>query len=173
MSIKKCVIVALFTSLIFVIFLTFMKPGMKAPEVFTLVVDYGRSVKDGVVAGKYDYADSKISDYCFPPTEYERGAKGQFFMIYHFGIRVDYQYVIAEMEKDGNRPATLRELLALGEAKPDLQRQFTINALGSEFVSYPGHAMAYLWGYGSKRYLHLRYYKDSYTSNQYFLAVSK
>ncbi len=43
---------------------------------------------------------------------------------------------IDEMDKAGYRPATLAELLALGEFKPKLQKQFEIVALGTVWHRY-------------------------------------
>jgi undecaprenyl-diphosphatase len=51
--------------------------------------------------------------------------------LFHFNRDISSEDAIAEMDKDGFRPATLAELLALGEAQPELQKQFPIIALSS------------------------------------------
>jgi len=108
-----------------------MEAGKKAREIFTLVVDYGRSVKDGVKAGCYDCANPDITEGNFPAGKNEQGKKEQSFTLYHFGKDMGSNGAIAKMQEDGKRPATLRELLAFGQAHPELQREFPIIALGS------------------------------------------
>lgn len=147
-----------------------VEAGKKISQVSTLVVDYGRSVKDGVAAGKYDYANDNITEENFPPAEHEKGKKEQTFTLYHFGKDVDSDYAIAQMEK---RPATLRELLAFGEAHPELQRDFPIIVLGSVWVDHGRRRLAYLDGCGSGRYLSLSYDGGRWRALCRFLGVGK
>ena len=85
-----------------------------ATQVFTLVVDYARSVKDGIAAGKYDYKNEDITEKNFPPAEHEQGKKEQTFTLYHFNKDVGSDYAIAEMDKDGK--LNFVQKVAAGEA---------------------------------------------------------
>lgn len=48
-----------------------LEVGKRGVQVFTLVVDYGRNVKDSITAGKYDYKNEDITEKNFPPAEHE------------------------------------------------------------------------------------------------------
>jgi hypothetical protein len=151
-----------------------IEAGKKVKEVFTIVVDYSRSVKDSISAGKYDYANEGITKNNFPSAEHEKGKKELQFTLYHFGRDVESDYAISEMDKDGKRPATLRELLAFGETNPEFQNQFPIIALGSFWVNRNGYRyVACLFGFDSERYLCLDWYDYRWDDDYRFLAVSK
>ena len=78
------------------------------------------------------------------------------------------------MDEAGYRPATLAELLALGESQPELQRQFPIIALGSVWRGAFGRrrvACLYVPGYG--RRLNLYYLDNDWRAHCRFLAVRK
>ncbi len=105
----------------------------KIAQIFTLVVDYGRSIKEGIATGKYSKKDENITDENFLPAKHEQGRKEQTFVFFHYDNAEDH-LVIAQMEKDDKRPATLRELFAFCEAHPDFRKNFTIVALGSACV---------------------------------------
>lgn len=110
----------------------------KFGEMFTLVVDYSCSLSDAVKAGGYDYVNSDITDKHFPTEEGEQGAQEKSCTLYHFSKNMQSDDIVAQMEADGKRPATARELLAFGKAHPDLQRQFPIIALKSVWVGRLG-----------------------------------
>lgn len=151
-----------------------VEAGKKIGQIFTLVVDYGRSVKAGILAGKYDYANDNIAEENFPKAEHEQGKKEQVFTLYHFDKSTESDLVITQMEKDGKRPATLRELISFGEKYPELQRQFPIIALGSVWLDRLGsRRVPYLGSAGSRRDLDLNWYDGSWDGRCRFLAVSK
>lgn len=152
-----------------------IEAGKKVKEEFkVLLVDYGRSVKNRVESGKYDYVNPDITEEHFPVSKDEVGKKELQFTLYHFGKNVESDYAISEMEKDGNRPATLRELLAFGEANSELQRQFPIIELGSVWLFRHGRRhVAYLGGHSGKRFLNLFWYDNSWSDNCRFLGVGK
>ncbi|MEK7061874.1 MAG: hypothetical protein AAB957_01290, partial [Patescibacteria group bacterium] len=94
--------------------------------------------------------------------------------LYHFGKKTESDWVIAEMAKDGKRPATLRELLAFRENNPELQRKFPIIALGSVWVGRDGYRrVVYLYRYHSERDLSLYWYESDWLGFCRFLGVSK
>lgn len=147
----------------------------KAKEAFTFVVDYGRSISESVKAGRYDYANSDVTDEHFTAEEYEKGKKEQSFKLYCFdGKETESDWVIAQMDKDGFRPATVRELLAFGEKNPELQRQFPIIALRQSWVYRNGNrSVACLAGCDTERELGLGWYDRGWHGRCRFLAVRK
>ena len=148
--------------------------GKKFGEVFTLIVDYSLSLADAIKAGGYDYANSNITDEHFPADKAEQGKKEQSFVLYHFSKGMDSDLLIAQMDADGKRPATVHELLAFGKANPELQRQFPIIALKSVWVNRGGSRnVAYLSRCGSERRVGLDYCDGRWDGDCRFLAVSK
>ena len=104
---------------------------IKPTEEITLIVDYSKTVEKMIAAGKYDWKNSDITNKHFPLLAELSGQKTAVSKLFHFNRGISSDDVISEMDKAGYRPATLPELLALGEIQPDLQRQFPIIALGS------------------------------------------
>lgn len=144
-------------------------------EEITLTVDYGRTVKQMIKAGKYNGVNSDITEKNFPlPTELIGQKTSVSGKLFHFGKDISSEDVIFEMDKSGYRPATLPELLALGEAHPDLQRQFPIIALGSVWRVAAGSrivpALA-VDGYGRK--LHLFWFGPAWYVICRFFGVRK
>lgn len=101
------------------------------PYNFRFVVNYDQPLDRAIKEGKYDGVDIGINSKHFPSSQ--TGQKEVELILYYFGD-VSSEYVIAFGKKYGFRPATLPELLKLGAEQPELQRQFTILALGSLWV---------------------------------------
>ena len=149
--------------------------GKKVRDTLMLVVDYVCPLQDAIVAGNYDFVNESITAENFPPHEHERGKKPAFFKLFHFNRYIESKAAITEMDKQGYRPASLRELLAYGKENPELQRQFPIIALLSVWVdpSSGYRHVPVLWGNIDKRSLRLDYFEDRWASNSRFLAVRK
>jgi len=96
---------------------------------YTVLVDYDRSMEDGIKAGKYDRENNAIAPGNFPSQE--TGIIERLIGLFHCAKDMSTAEAIAEMDKKGYRPITLKELLALGEKHPGLQREFPVVALGS------------------------------------------
>lgn len=106
-----------------------LKPLVKE---FDLVVDYSRTVREMVNAGNYDWINSDITEKNFPlPTELSGKKISMSSKLFHFNKDISSEDAIFEIKKAGYYPATLAELLALGENHPELQREFPIVGLGS------------------------------------------
>lgn len=104
----------------------------KSTEEIKLIVDYSQTVKQMIEAGKYDCIVSDITEKHFPlPSELFGERITVSSKLFHFNRDITSKDVIVEMEEVGYHPAILPELLALGKARPELQRQFPIIALGS------------------------------------------
>ena len=145
----------------------------KFGEVFTFIVDYSRSLKDSITAGSYNWVNDDITEEHFPAKPEEQGTKEQSFTLYHFGKDTESDWVIAQMDKDGKRPATIRELLAFGEKNPELQRQFPIIALKSLWVNRNRHRRySCLFGRSGRRSVLLHWYGYRWRGHCRFLAVS-
>ena len=105
-----------------------------------LVVDYTKTVKQAIADGNYDWINGDINDKNFGTNQI--GASTEITKLFNFNRDINSEYVITEMDKAGYRPATLMELLALGAAHLELQRRFTIVALGS--VWFGAHDFLYV-----------------------------
>lgn len=143
-----------------------------AGNTYPLSVDYGRSVEDGVRAGRYDWANSGITSSNFPRKR--KGIAEVAVELMHFDRVVSTNEALRELNRMGYRPAELHELLAFGEKYPDVQREFPIVALGSAWqVRDGGRGVSCLYGDGSERSLNLRWVEDDWFELYRFAAVRK
>lgn len=154
-------------------------PAPARPEpsqsVYPLTVDYARSVKDGVKAGRYDWKNDDITDDHFPHDR-KRGTVATEVILVHFGRNMSSDAVEAALDRLGLKSADLPTLLALGsnEATRDLQRGFPIVALGSEWQDPDGgRNVPYLDWYRDKRHLDLDWRDDDWLVNYRFAALRK
>lgn len=106
-------------------------------EKINLVVDYDRSVEDGVKAGKYNGLNRDITSSHFPSNE--SGTKEVSVELVDFEQDMKTAWVIAKLDKAGMRPATLKELLALGEKCPEIRNGYEIIILGSIWQKSDGY----------------------------------
>ena len=157
-----------------------IKYGKKFSETYPVVVDYGRSLVDGIKAGRYDIVNKDITDEHFPTEKGEQGTKGQLLVLYHFDRDITQsltkKMIVKQMEIDNNRPATIRELLAFGQAYPKLQLEFQIIALKSVLTTSDGFKIQYEpcldRGY-SERIFSLYHCNGGWGCDSRFLAVVK
>ena len=130
------------------------------------------SLKDRITRGKYGWVNSDITEEHFPvdiPADYEAE-----YELFNFSRSFGSEAAIAEMDKDGFRPATLAELLVLGETQPELQKQFPIIALGSLWLHSPGYRVVpVLYLHDGKRELLLDWFEHDWNDDYRFLAVRK
>lgn len=123
---------------------------------FTLVVDYDRPHEDGIVAGNFQVVnldekgvtnwrsfDDGVGHVVKNQYPTLQGKKRVTFRYFHFGRWIFPEEVIAEMEKEGCRPAVLKELLAVVEQRSELQEpkkgddlDVCLMALGSEWEPF-------------------------------------
>lgn len=146
--------------------------GLKPGNTYPLIIDYSRSVEDGIKAGNYDWVNNDIISKNFPSQE--KGPSEVNIELIHFNKEMTTGQVLAELEKTGYRPATLKELLALGEKHPDPQREFPIIAPGSVWQDPNGcRHCPYLDGSGSEHRLVLHWIDCRWGSRCRFAAVRK
>ena len=148
--------------------------GASLGDTHTVTVDRYKKLKAMIAAGRYDWADSDITDKHFSVEG--SGTETVEIILRHYDKVMSTDAVLADLDKNGLRPATIDELLALGaDSKTrDLQRQFPIIALGSVWQSLGGHRYCpYLRTYGSKRRLRLLWLDYDFDVICRFAAVRK
>jgi hypothetical protein len=124
---------------------------------YQITVDYSRTLEAMIAAEKYDYVNSSINSTNFPIDQSKSGTETLEAVIVHLDQYVeDTETVLKLMDKKGLRPATLPELLALGEKYQELQRKYLIYALGSRWLDVDGDwNVPYLGGWRGERRLSL------------------
>jgi hypothetical protein len=96
---------------------------------YLLQVDYSRSIEDSLGAGRYDWLSSRVTSVSFPSAETGQGRISA--VLIPFSPQASLDYVLHLPAAAGMRPATFKELLAFGEAYPDVQRKLPVISLGS------------------------------------------
>lgn len=140
--------------------------------IFSLAVNYGRSVEEGVRAGYYDWVNPDITSEHFP-TERQESTHIMVELI-HLNRVVSTDEAIRKLDQMGYRPIELRELQALGEQYPDLQRKFPIVELGSVWRDSDGNRyVASLDGSVSGRRLTLNWVEVDWDEDFRFGSVRK
>lgn len=106
---------------------------------YHITVNYNQTVQQLIRAGKYSSSEG-ITDANFPSDEEGTARLEIFLLSFDSDNRVSSEGAIKAMKKQGLRPATLKELLALGAAYPypDLQRVNSIIAFGSTWRGHSG-----------------------------------
>ena len=98
---------------------------------YIVTVDYDQTVEQLIKTGKYDWFNYDLTSLNFPSNE--KGVAEVLVYLVNFNRGISSEDAVKELDRQGLRPATLKELLALGVAQPDLQRNKPIVALGSEW----------------------------------------
>lgn len=102
---------------------------------FPVVVDYRLTLKEMIVAGKYEEAQAEITPDHFPIVG--EGKKNVEITIMQIEHSSETSEVLERMKIFELRPATIEELLTLGATYPDLQwRRSGIVALGSRWRAF-------------------------------------
>ncbi|HOX96650.1 MAG TPA: hypothetical protein PLI45_04715 [Candidatus Woesebacteria bacterium] len=138
---------------------------------YTVKVWYLQDVEKMIMAGKYDWFRLR-----YVPLAEKYEAQVEVFIL-DFDHVINSDDVIAEMNKWGLRPATLKELSALGASRPDLQLEYTILALGGPTSSKPD-GIVFVPALGSNndgnhRYLDYEGRHGDWTTDYRFAAVRK
>lgn len=96
---------------------------------YLVTVDGSRDLPAMITAGHYDWIDKDVDDQHFPLTV--GGGKTQVHVeaVQYAYFMTTTEGIIADLARHDFRPATLAELLALGEQVPELQREFPILSL--------------------------------------------
>jgi len=146
--------------------------GKPTGNIYHLSVDYGRSVEDGVKAGRYDWVDSDITSYNFPTKR--KGRAEVAVELINFNRYISDNEVFSELNTPDYRPAELHELLALGEKYPGVKRDFPVVALGSVWrVLYGFRGVPSIFRRGLGRSLVPFWVGSSWDGFFWFAAVRK
>ena len=108
------------------------------------VVNYDKTIKRGIIDSRCDVYSNKITAPHFPRKKWEIGSKKTKFFLYSFSLDTETNWIIDQMKKQRDRPATLRELLAFGSVGL-LRDRMRVIALGSSWnleVPYLGHCLS-------------------------------
>jgi hypothetical protein len=104
----------------------------KPTKIFPIKVE-AKTISDLVKAGNYPQANVDISDANFSADKpHEAGV-----ILKHFGQQMSSDDILKELDREGLRPVTMSELLALGAQHPQLQLKFDIIGLGSVWQEAP------------------------------------
>lgn len=139
---------------------------------YTVAVNYGQTVEQLIKAGKYDWFNDDVTSRNFPSNE--KGVAEVLVYLVNFNYDISSEDAVKELDRQGLRPATLKELLALGIAQPDLQRSNPIVALGSVWRDSAGYVrVPGLRGADDYRRLDLSWWRGDWGSYWRFAAVRK
>ncbi|MFH1611227.1 MAG: hypothetical protein ABIA83_01350 [Patescibacteria group bacterium] len=142
------------------------------PGEYTVTVDYGNTIEQMVMAGRYDWHNDDINSGNFQVNG--TGVVTTTLELVHLGRKASARQALTHMEANDLRPGEIEELLAFGATYPEMQRQFPIICLGSSWVNRHGSRRApYLDGYDSRRRLNLDWYGSGWGERCRFLAVRK
>ena len=94
-------------------------------------------------------------------------------LVKHFDREIESEVAIAEMDKEGYRPATEKEARAFAKAHPELQRQWWIVALGSFAMRGDDLCVAVLGSGSGRRCLDDRWFGNGWHRSRRFLFVRK
>ena len=143
-----------------------------AAGVYPVVIDYGKTVEQMKKDGRYNWSNDNINSRNF--TVSGTGVVTANLELVHLNRVVSSEDVLAYMESNGLRAATVEELLMFGVTYPDIQRDFPIICLGSSWVGPDGSRLVpYLFRGGSVRKLDLGWFGDGWGAGCRFLAVRK
>lgn len=151
-----------------------MASRQKVGETYKVIVDYGLSLSKMIELGKYDWFNDDITD-----KHFELQGAGQHeveLVLVHLNRNATTKEVLEHLNSLGLEPAKIEQLLAIGAAYPELQKQFPIIALGSVWVDVNGTRFCpYLDCHGGERRLGLAWSDDGIHWNVAcrFLAVGK
>lgn len=152
-----------------------LKLGAFMPDIFRLVVDYGKSLEQMIAAGHYNWKNDNITTKRFPiegegVVEFEA-------RYFNFDHNISSENAVEEIEqadKDNPwTPAKIEHTLALGASFPEEQRKFPIIGLGSVAKVNGYRRVPDLRRSGSDRDLDLYWWGSGWYSGGRFLAVRK
>ncbi|HEY4715179.1 MAG TPA: hypothetical protein VIH31_01605 [Candidatus Paceibacterota bacterium] len=113
------------------------EPKSSGRKAFELEVDGTKILEQLIADGKYDWKNPDIKEKNFPIKD--KTKRMATIELFHFGFDISSESAVKAMEKEGFRPATIEELLALGAKHPELQKEFPIIALGSVWKNFDGY----------------------------------
>lgn len=151
---------------------TYQQAVKPIPTTYPVEIDYTDTFEQRLAAGRYDWKNSDITEKHFPVKG--EGKVKLDLELAHYAKSMSTEAVLAAIDAQGYRPATIEELLAFGAKYPELQREFPIIALGSVWRDLNGRRdVAFLCGGGHERYLGLGRVEGDWGGHCRFLVVRK
>ena len=96
---------------------------------YTLQVDYSATIEDLLRAGRYNWIHHQLASTNFPATGGGRATLSA--VLVPFSPQANLDFAVGNQAASGMRPADVQELLAFGEAYPEVQSKLPVLALGS------------------------------------------
>jgi len=157
---------------------------------YKVMVDYSMSLEDMIAAGNYDEVNGTYKMFLagrsirgvdhwenFHPQREKKGMEEVEVFLVHLDEYLWFHLIETELERLGLKSATFVELLALGAAHPELQREFPIVSLASLQTGPGAHHRPTLEknSFNGERVLDLyfRHHNDKWQKDWRFLAVRK
>lgn len=146
--------------------------GKKAIQSFVIFIGWEFSFDEMLKAGNYDYVNPYITEKHFRLDD--EGKTEEDIFILHFNRTMTSEQAIAEMDKQGLRPATFTNALYFGARYPEEQRMYPIVFLGSSWVDSQGDQnVSYLDVIDGKRKLDLDWSGRDWYAGHRLAAVRK
>ncbi len=141
-------------------------------NIYPVIIDYKKSIKEMVLAGQYDRKCSDINANNFSITG--EGIVQINLELIHFNRLISSEDILIYFEKNYLRPAMIEELLAFGATYFEIQQKFPVIGIGSSLF-YPDGCryVPCLNNNGHERNLCLSCFESDWDKNCRFLAVYK
>jgi hypothetical protein len=143
---------------------------------FNLKFKY-RGLAKMIEAGNFDWRDDDVNPLNFPDLEEEKNLNKVIRLkakIFNFEKAISSENILEELDREGYRPATLVELLALAKVDPGLQERFTIVSLGSTWTNIIDSRRApCIRVYRGERELNTDGLEGAWVTSYNFLAIRK
>lgn len=140
------------------------------PEVLEVMVDFRLSVSEMIAAGQFGWVNPQIAEVRCPIAG-AGVAKAVLELVYR-GQYVKSQEVIGEFSRRNLQPARFEHLLALAAQYPELQQQFPIAILTSDWEGKDGSRYVFCIGQGARgRYLSFREFDRLWRGYWRFLGL--
>ncbi len=124
-----------------------------------------------IALGKYDWKNGDITESRFP---HNTATIGEWeYDLYHPNLSLSSEDAKSSAEVDGWVVAEAEHVLAFGATFPDVQRKFTVIALGSVCTVRGSRCVLVLWYVRGERYLDLGGWGGTWYSDYRFLRVRK
>jgi hypothetical protein len=132
-------------------------------------VDYGKSLKDMIAAGKYDWVNPNITAGRFPVEG--QGVVRLEPKLFHFGRYISSEDAVSAMKSEGFMPGGHVHGLSYGAAFPKEQLKYPIVCLGSVARVGGDRCVVCLSGDGGRRFLYLGGWDGGWHDYWRFLGV--
>ena len=149
------------------------EPKATISQAISITVDPSVTLDQLITQGHYDLVDPWVRQYLTLSVSQGAERKEEAFL-FSYDVPVTSDYILTDMESQGFRPATARELLSLSAQHKELQENYTtIVAFGTAVLVHGGRRVACLFRGASQRGLTLRWYGGGWYRRCRFLAFRK